>query len=104
MFYRYSGRCGARGAGRGWDWRFDQGFGPFSFGGPRRGGHWRGARFFEQGGLKFVILRLLDEKPRHGYEIIKALERLAETLRKAAEEIEALRGTDHQEKQDAGTK
>jgi DNA-binding PadR family transcriptional regulator len=29
---------------------------------------------FEQGDLKLVILRLLDEKPRHGYEIIKALE------------------------------
>jgi DNA-binding PadR family transcriptional regulator len=29
---------------------------------------------FEQGGLKFVILRLLDEKPRHGYDIIKELE------------------------------
>ena len=29
---------------------------------------------FDQGDLKLVILRLLDEKPRHGYEIIKALE------------------------------
>jgi DNA-binding PadR family transcriptional regulator len=29
---------------------------------------------FEQGDLKYVILQLLDEKPRHGYEIIKALE------------------------------
>ena len=29
---------------------------------------------FEQGDLKFVILRLLDEKPRHGYEIIKEIE------------------------------
>jgi DNA-binding PadR family transcriptional regulator len=29
---------------------------------------------FEQGDLKYVILRLLDEKPRHGYDIIKALE------------------------------
>jgi DNA-binding PadR family transcriptional regulator len=29
---------------------------------------------FEQGDLKYVILRLLDEKPRHGYEIIKELE------------------------------
>jgi len=29
---------------------------------------------FEQGDLRYVILRLLDEKPRHGYEIIKALE------------------------------
>jgi DNA-binding PadR family transcriptional regulator len=29
---------------------------------------------FDQGHLKFVILRLLDEKPRHGYEIIKEIE------------------------------
>jgi DNA-binding PadR family transcriptional regulator len=29
---------------------------------------------FEAGEVKFVILRLLREKPRHGYEIIKALE------------------------------
>jgi DNA-binding PadR family transcriptional regulator len=29
---------------------------------------------FEQGDLKLVILRLLEEKPRHGYEIIKELE------------------------------
>ena len=29
---------------------------------------------FEQGDLKYVILRLLDEKPRHGYEVIKELE------------------------------
>jgi DNA-binding PadR family transcriptional regulator len=29
---------------------------------------------FESGEVKFVILRLLKEKPRHGYEIIKALE------------------------------
>jgi len=43
-------------------------------GGPR--GAWRGGkgRIFEQGDLKYVILRLLDEKPRHGYEIIKELE------------------------------
>ena len=29
---------------------------------------------FEQGDLKYVILRLLAEKPRHGYEIIKEME------------------------------
>ena len=29
---------------------------------------------FEAGEIKFVILRLLKEKPRHGYEVIKALE------------------------------
>lgn len=29
---------------------------------------------FESGEFKYVILRLLKEKPRHGYQIIKALE------------------------------
>ena len=28
---------------------------------------------FEQGDLKYAILQLLAEKPRHGYEIIRAL-------------------------------
>ena len=39
-----------------------------------RGGRPRRAQFFESGEMKFVILRLLKEKPRHGYDIIKALE------------------------------
>src|SRR5690348_14419037 len=44
-------------------------------GGPRgRGWRARSGRVFEQGDLKYVILRLLAEKPRHGYEIIKELE------------------------------
>lgn len=43
--------------------------------GPRgRGWKARAGRVFEQGDLKYVILRLLAEKPRHGYEIIKELE------------------------------
>jgi DNA-binding PadR family transcriptional regulator len=29
---------------------------------------------FESGEMKFVILRLLKEKPRHGYEVMRALE------------------------------
>lgn len=39
-------------------------------------GKWRRkrAQMFESGEMKYVILRLLREKPRHGYEIIKALE------------------------------
>ena len=62
------------GAGRG-SWGFDSDFmGWFSGPGRRRGGPFRGGRMFEQGDLKYVILQLLDEKPRHGYEIIKALE------------------------------
>jgi DNA-binding PadR family transcriptional regulator len=40
----------------------------------RHRGRWRGGRMFEQGDLKYVILRLISEKPRHGYEIIKAME------------------------------
>ena len=72
------GGCGPRGgwgAGRG-GWFFDPGvIGSFWMGGGRgRGGPFRGGRVFEQGDLKYVILRLLDEKPRHGYEIIKELE------------------------------
>ncbi|HEV2674086.1 MAG TPA: PadR family transcriptional regulator [Aliidongia sp.] len=31
-------------------------------------------RLFEQGDLRFLILSLIEEKPRHGYEIIKAIE------------------------------
>ena len=47
------------------------------FGGGR---HWRGGggrrvgRIFEHGDLRFVILPLIAEKPRYGYEIIKAIE------------------------------
>jgi len=63
--------CGDR-RGR-WNW---DAFGDWSGGPPRGRPHWRGraARLFEQGDLKYVILRLLEEKPRHGYEIIKDLE------------------------------
>ena len=54
-------------------WGWDAGF--MGFGAEPRGrARWRGGRMFEQGDLRYVILRLLDEKPRHGYEIIKALE------------------------------
>ena len=54
-------------------WSFDPDFMGW-FGGGRRGGPFRRGRMFEQGDLKYVILQLLEEKPRHGYEIIKALE------------------------------
>ncbi len=62
------------GSGRGGWSGFDPDFMGW-FGGGRRGrGPFRGGRMFEQGDLKYVILQLLEEKPRHGYEIIKALE------------------------------
>ena len=39
--------------------------------------HWRGARsgrFFDHGDLRYLILKLIAQKPRHGYELIKAIE------------------------------
>ncbi len=55
------------------NWGFDGA--PFWGGSPwrPRGGP-RSARGVDQGDLKYVILQLLVEKPRHGYEIIKAIE------------------------------
>jgi DNA-binding PadR family transcriptional regulator len=52
--------------GRGRD-GFEGGFG-------ERGGGRGGGRFFDQGGLRLVVLKLIADKPRHGYELIKALE------------------------------
>lgn len=76
----HGGRCGSddwrmgdedkgghghrRGRGRG---------GPF---GRHRGGPFggRGPRMFDSGALRLVVLGLIAEEPRHGYDIIKALE------------------------------
>lgn len=33
-----------------------------------------GGRFFEQGDLRYLILALIAEKPRHGYDVIKDIE------------------------------
>lgn len=40
----------------------------------RRGGGRHGGRFFGHGDLRFVLLALLEQQPRHGYELIKELE------------------------------
>ena len=38
-------------------------------------GYWeRGERIFRKGDFKYIILDLLKDKPRHGYEIIRELE------------------------------
>ena len=42
--------------------------------GHERGRGGRGGRFFGHGDLRFVVLALLDEQARHGYELIKELE------------------------------
>src|SRR5690242_9489834 len=45
-----------------------------------RGGRWGGGgrrgRVFDQGDLRLVMLALIAEQPRHGYDIIKALEEM----------------------------
>ena len=58
------GHGGGHGSGRG---------GPFGRhrGGPFGGG---GKRMFDAGALRLVVLGLIAEQPRHGYDIIKALE------------------------------
>ena len=66
-----SGQCRSEERGRG----AHDGFGREG----RFGRHWRGGyeprdgRPFDSGDLRLVILAMLAEKPRHGYEIIKAL-------------------------------
>ena len=47
-----------------------------SFGGRFGGGGFggRGPRMFDPGALRLVVLGLIGEEPRHGYDVIKALE------------------------------
>jgi DNA-binding PadR family transcriptional regulator len=63
--------------------------GPLGHGGGRFGGHFGGGhrdglggggrggrrgRVFDHGDLRYVLLHLIAEKPRYGYELIKAIE------------------------------
>ena len=66
-----------RGGGRGWP----GGWGPFNFdfgdgpeGSGRRGR--RGRRMVESGELRLLLLKLIAEEPRHGYDLIRAIEEL----------------------------
>jgi DNA-binding PadR family transcriptional regulator len=56
--------------GMGWE-GFTFGFGPAGWG---WGGRKRRRQWFESGDMKYVILKLLQDKPRHGYEVMKELE------------------------------
>jgi DNA-binding PadR family transcriptional regulator len=48
--------------------------GMFGRGGPGRGGSGRGRRMFAPGDLRLVLLALIEQQPRHGYDLIKAIE------------------------------
>jgi DNA-binding PadR family transcriptional regulator len=91
---RYRHGCGRRGhieielpdgllamrGGRGWQGAW----GPFHFDfgdGPEGGGHGHGRgrgrrRMFESGELRLVLLKLIADEPRHGYDLIRAIEEL----------------------------
>jgi DNA-binding PadR family transcriptional regulator len=90
MRHRHHG-CGPRGhveialpeallamrGGRGWqgNWgpfHFD--FGDEGWSGGRRGR--RARRMFESGELRLVLLKLIADEPRHGYDLIRAIEEL----------------------------
>lgn len=88
MGMRFSwGECGPRGfvkfpeglfAGRGWggswgpgDWNFEWNGGRGGHG--RRGGR---RRVFESGELRLVLLKLIADQPRHGYDLIRAIEEM----------------------------
>lgn len=70
----------AMGMGRGWG----RGFGGFGggWGGDEWGGgggrHGRGGRrrMFDSGELRLVLLKLIADQPRHGYDLIRAIEEL----------------------------
>ncbi|SOZ63390.1 putative transcriptional regulator, PadR-like family [Cupriavidus taiwanensis] len=63
-----------RGHGGGfWGGRDDDAFGPGGPGGFDEEG-WRRGRKFSADDLQLLLLSLLEEKPSHGYELIKALE------------------------------
>lgn len=67
-------RCGPEhgGRGRGGPGRHGRFGGPGMFGG--RGGP--GRRMFGPGDLRIVALALIEKEPRHGYDLIKAIEAL----------------------------
>jgi len=90
MRHRHHG-CGPRGhfeftlpealmamrGGRGWQGNW----GPFHFDFSDEGGHGRRRypgrkRMFESGELRLVLLKLIADEPRHGYDLIRAVEEL----------------------------
>jgi DNA-binding PadR family transcriptional regulator len=60
---------GQRGPGRGWG---DGGWGAEWGGGRGRGRR----RVFEAGELRLVLLKLIAQQPRHGYDLIRAIEEM----------------------------
>lgn len=67
----------AMGGRRGWQGSW----GPFHFDFGDEGGSWgkrgrRSKRMFESGELRLVLLKLIADEPRHGYDLIRAIEEI----------------------------
>jgi DNA-binding PadR family transcriptional regulator len=54
-----------------------RGFGRGGWGEPEDGRHGRRRRVFDAGELRLVLLKLISDQPRHGYELIRAIEELS---------------------------
>ena len=74
MWHGMHGRgrgCGPRGGGGRWS------RGPFQFEwAPEPGREGRGRRMFDGGELRLVLLKLIGDEPRHGYDLIRAIEEM----------------------------
>jgi DNA-binding PadR family transcriptional regulator len=75
---RWAGRKGFRFGPDGFHFDFGDGPGGGGWGGGRRHGRRDRKRMFEGGELRLVLLKLIADEPRHGYELIKAIEDLTE--------------------------
>lgn len=68
--HHHEHKCGPRG-GR---WQRGPMSVEWSFTGPERGGGGRRGRMFDGGELRLVLLRLIADEPRHGYDLIREIE------------------------------
>jgi DNA-binding PadR family transcriptional regulator len=71
----FPGGLFAMGIGRGWGRGWGHGWGSDWGDGGGRGRRGR-RRVFESGELRLVLLRLIADEPRHGYDLIRAIEEM----------------------------
>jgi len=75
---RWASRKGFRFGPDGFHFDWGDGPGGGGWGGGRRHGRRDRKRMFEGGELRLVLLKLIADEPRHGYQLIKAVEDLTE--------------------------
>ncbi len=70
MFHMHGRGCGSHGSSRGGSWSR----GPFSFQWDSSRDSGRSRRMFDGGELRLVLLKLIADEARHGYDLIRAIE------------------------------